>query len=128
MAKLRAVRAQLKAERGEALKSSSQKSFVDPDAKTMKTGEGALMHCYNAQVAASQDGVIMATGVTNKAGDIGQLVPMIEAVRKNTGRRPGAAVADSGYLTEANLKETKQRRQRWLVAVGRERKKPPRWP
>lgn len=128
LAKLRAVREQLEAERGQELKPSSQKSFADPDANMMKTGEGALTYCYNAQAATSEDGVIVATGVTTKARDIGQLVPMVEAVRKNTGRRPGVAVADNGYLTEANLKEMKRRRQRCLVAVGRERKKPSRWP
>ena len=128
LAKLRAVREQLEAERGPELKPSSQKSFADPDANMMKTGEGALTYCYNAQAATSEDGVIVATGVTTKARDIGQLVPMVEAVRKNTGRRPGVAVADTGYLTEANLKEMKRRRQRCLVAVGRERKKPSRWP
>ena len=128
LAKLRAVREQLEAERGQELKTSSQKSFADPDANMMKTGEGALTYCYNAQAATSEDGLIVATGVTTKARDIGQLVPMVEAVRKNTGRRPGVAVADNGYLTEANLKEMKRRRQRCLVAVGRERKQPSRWP
>ena len=128
LAKLRAVREQLEAERGKALKPSSQKSFADPDANMMKTSEGALTYCYNAQAAASEDGVIVATGVTNQARDIGQLVPMVEAVRKNTGHRPGVAVADNGYLTEANLKEMKRRRQRCLVAAGREGKKPSSWP
>jgi hypothetical protein len=128
LAKLRAVREQLEAERGKDLKPSSQKSFADPDANMMKTGEGALTYCYNAQVASSEDGVIVATGVTNKARDIGQLVPMVETVGKNTGRRPGVTIADNGYLTEANLKEMKRRRQRCLVAVGRAGKKPSSWP
>jgi hypothetical protein len=38
------------------------------------------------------------------------------------------AVADNGYLTEANLKEMKHRRQRCLVAAGREGKQPSSWP
>jgi len=128
LAKLRAVREQLEAERGKDLKPSSQKSFADPDANMMKTGDGALTYCYNAQAAASEDGVIVATGVTEKARDIGQLIPMVDEVRKNTGHRPGVAVADNGYLTEANLKEMKRRRQRCLVAAGREGKKPSSWP
>jgi transposase len=128
LAKLRAVREQLEAERGKDLKPSSQKSFADPDANMMKTSDGALTYCYNAQVAASEDGVIVATGVTEKTRDIGQLVPMVDEVRKNTGRRPGVAIADNGYLTEANLKEMKRRRQRCLVAAGREGKRPSGWP
>ncbi len=128
LAKLREVREQLEAERGKELKPSSQKSFADPDANMMKTGEGALTYCYNAQAATSEDGVIVATGVTSKTRDVEQLVPMIEGVRQNTGRRPGVALADNGYLTEANLKEMKRRRQRCLVAVGRAGKKPSSWP
>jgi len=128
LAKLRAVREQLEAERGKDLKPSSQKSFADPDANMMKTSDGALTYCYNAQAAASEDGVIVAAGVTEKTRDIGQLVPMVDEVRKNTGRRPGVAVADNGYLTEANLKEMKRRRQRCLVAAGREGKQPTGWP
>ena len=38
--KLRAVREPLETERGEVLKSSSQKSFADPDANMMMTSEG----------------------------------------------------------------------------------------
>ena len=46
----------------------------------MMTGEGSLHYCYNAQVAASEDGVIVATGVTTSPLDVQQLVPMLEAI------------------------------------------------
>lgn len=126
LAKLREVREQLEAERGKDLKPSSQKSFADPDANMMKGADGALTYCYNAQAATSEDGVIVAATTTEKVRDIEQLVPMVEGVVRNTGRRPGVVLADNGYLTEANLREMKRRRQRCLVAVGREGKKPPR--
>jgi hypothetical protein len=87
VAKLRAVRKQLEAERGSELRPQSQKSFADPDANMMKTGEGSLQYCYNAQVATSEDGIIVAADVTASARDVGQLVPMVEAVKANTGRR-----------------------------------------
>jgi transposase len=124
--KLRAVREQLEAERGEKLKPSSQKSFADPDANMMMTGEGSLQYCYNAQVAVSEDGVIVATGMTDSPLDVQQLVPMVEAVKKTTGRKPEVAVADAGYLSESNLEQLHRKRQRCLVAVrGR---KPRSWP
>ena len=128
VAKLRAVREQLEGERGSELKPSSQKSFADPDANMMMTGEGSLQYCYNAQAATSEDGVILAAEVTTSPRDVDQLVPMVEAVRVNTGCRPGVAVADNGYLSESNLKELRRKRQRCLVAVGREGSKPTRWP
>jgi hypothetical protein len=60
--------------------------------------------------------------------DVGQLVPMVEAVKANTGRRPGIAVADNGYLSESNLAQLGKKRQRCLIAAGREGKKPTGWP
>ncbi len=124
--KLRAVRKQLEAERGETLKASSQKSFADPDANMMMTGEGSLQYCYNAQAATSEDGVIVATGVTTSPLDVQQLVPMVEAIQATTRRKPGVVVADAGYLSEKNLRQLRQKRQRCLVAVSR--KKATKWP
>jgi transposase len=128
VAKLRAVREQLEAERGSELKPKSQKSFADPDANMMLTGEGALQYCFNAQVATSEDGVIVAAEITTSVRDVGQLVPMVEAVTANTGRRPGIVVADNGYLSESNLEQLARQRQRGLLAVGRDGKKAMRWP
>jgi transposase len=128
VAKLRAVRKQLEAERGSELRPKSQKSFADPDANMMLTGEGSLQYCYNAQAATSEDGVIVAAEITTSPRDVGQLVPMVEAVKINTGRRPGMAVADNGYLSESNLEQLGKKRQRCLIAAGREGKKPTSWP
>ena len=119
VAKLRAVREQLEAERGSERKPSSQKSFADPDANMMMTGEGSLQYCYNVQAATSEDGVIVAAETTTSPRDVGQLVPMVEAVKANTGRKPGVAVADNGYLSESNLKELRAKRQRCLWSAGR---------
>jgi transposase len=126
--KLRAVRKQLEAERGSKLEPSSQKSFADPDANMMKTGEGSLAYCYNAQAATSEDGVIVAAEVTTSPNDVQQLVPMVEAVKVSTSRRPGIVVADTGYLSESNLKQLQHQRQGCLVAVGREGQKSTKWP
>jgi hypothetical protein len=90
VAKLRAVREQLKAERGPELKSSSQKSFADPDANMMMTGEGSLQYCYNAQAATSEDGVIVAAEIATSPRDVGQLVLMVEG-RWCTAADPGAS-------------------------------------
>jgi hypothetical protein len=124
--KLRAVRKQLESERGESLKSSSQKSFADPDANMMLTSEGSLQYCYNGQVAANESGVIVANGMTTSPLDVQQLVPLVEAIKDTTGCKPDIVVADAGYLSENNLTQLKKKRQRCLVAVrGRKRT---RWP
>ena len=91
----------------------------------MKT-EGSLQYCYNAQLATSEDGLIVAHELTEKANDYEQLEPMVEAIETNTGQRAGTLLADSGYLSESNLKALERRGQRALIAVrGR---KSSRWP
>ena len=126
--RIRAARAQLEAEKGRKLESRHQKSFADPEANMMKTGEGSLTYCYNAQAATSEDGIVVATELVNTPNDAPELLPMLDAVRANTGQRPEVALADAGYLSEANLQACRRRRQRCLVAVGRETKKPSKWP
>jgi hypothetical protein len=127
-ARIRVACAQLETEKGEKLESQHQKSFADPEANMMKMGDGALGYCYNAQAATSEDGIIVATGLSAAANDVTELMPMIEAVEANTGECPGVALADHGYLSEATLAELDRRGQRCLVAVGRERKKGTHWP
>jgi len=125
---IRAVREQLEQERGEKLEARSQKSFADPDANMMKTGEGSLQYCYNVQAAASEDGILVATGLTTSPSDQGELVPMVEKVKQNTRRCPETVLADKGYLSEKNLEALRRKRQRGLIAVGREGKRPTKWP
>ncbi len=126
--RIRAARAQLEREKGERLEARHQKSFADPEANVMKTGEGSFQYCYNAQAAASEDGILVATGVTSCASDRDELVPMVEAVKETTGRRPERVVADKGYLSEKNLRALRRKRQRALIAVGREGKGSAKWP
>jgi len=125
--KIRAAREKLAAERGEKLEDRHQKSFADLEANMMKTGEGAMQYCYNAQAATSEDGIIVATALSASPADAPQLVPMVDAVRKTTGKRPAVVLADAGYRSEENLSIMRRRRQRCLVAIGRE-KKGARWP
>lgn len=126
--KIRALRAQLEAEKGEKLEGRHQKSFADPDAQMMKTGDGSLQYSYNAQAAVSQDGLIVAAELTREATDFAQLVPMTEAVEKMMGEKPALMVADKGYLSEEVLAKMQTREQRCLVATGREGKSQAKWP
>jgi transposase len=128
VATLRAVRAQLEAERGERLAPQSQKSFADPDAQMMRMGDGALTYAYNAQAAVSTDGIVVASGLTTTVRDTAQLAPMVAAVAANTGERPQMVLADTGYLTEDTLATLRAQGQRCLLAVAREGKAPARWP
>ncbi len=123
--RIRAAREQLEKEKGEKLEATHQKSFADPEANMMKT-EGSLQYCYNAQAATSEDGLIVANDLTEKANDYEQLEPLVEAIEANTGESAGTVLADNGYLSESNLKALERRGQQALIAVrGR---KSSRWP
>ena len=125
--RIRAARAQLEAEKGEKLEDRHQKSFADLDANMMKTGEGSLAYCYNAQAAVSEDGIIVATELSTSPRDDASLVPVLDEIEAMTGEHPEMVLADKGYLTEKSLEAMEKRKQRCLIAVGREGKKP-KWP
>ena len=75
---------------------------------------------YNAQAAV--DGahqIIVAHVLTQSASDHYQLVPLIDGIETNLGRRPKEASADSGYLSEANLQSLANRGIAGYFAMGR---------
>src|SRR4051794_21745340 len=58
----------------------------------------------------------MRAGSTPRAG---QLVPLLDGIQANLGRRPREASADSGYLSEANLASLEARVIKAYIATGR---------
>ena len=83
----------------------AQRNFTDPESRIMRDGvTKSFVQAYNAQAAVdSHAQVIVATGVTQAATDVQQLVPMLEQVHANTGHWPTVASADAGYYSEANV-------------------------
>jgi len=99
----------------------AQRNFTDPESRIMKTPNG-FEQTYNAQAAVDASSqVIVAEGLTNAGNDKQQVVPMTEAIAKNTGRTPRELSADSGYCSEANLEELERRGIRGYVATGRQK-------
>jgi len=97
----------------------AQKNFTDPESRIMKSKEG-FVQAYNGQIAVDAKAqIIVAQGVTQCAADSGQLVPMIDAIEANLGRKPEQASAASGYCSEANLEAMEQRNIDAYVATGR---------
>lgn len=85
-------------------KPKAQRNFTDPDSKIMLTGDGAFHQCYNAQAVVDADHqIIVATELNTNASDVGNLLPMTEQSRTNTGIIPGEVLADAGYSSTANL-------------------------
>src|SRR5580704_5080532 len=99
----------------------AQKNFTDPQSRIMK-GKDGFVQAYNAQAAVDAEAqIIVAQDVTQSAVDCAQLVPMIDAIETNLGRKPEQLSADAGYCSEANLKALESRSIDGYVATGRAR-------
>ena len=100
----------------------AQDNFTDPQSRIMKTADG-FQQGYNAQAAVDEDShVIVATGLTDCAADVHQLLPMIEATMRNTGTAPAMTLADSGYASEDNFAALEAKHLTACVALAREGK------
>lgn len=103
----------------------AQDNFTDPDSRIMKGSEG-YVQAYNGQIAVDEDSqFIVATGLTQQAGDNGQLIPILEEAEKTTGQAPNQVLADAGYKGEENFKQLKRKQIDGYVSLGREGKKAP---
>jgi transposase len=87
----------------------AQRNFTDPESRIMKDGATkSFMQAYNAQAAVdSHAQIIVAAAVTQEANDKKQLLPMLEQVAQNMGRKPEHATADAGYFSEAAVTDPK---------------------
>jgi len=81
---------------------------------------GGFQQSYNTQVAVDgKSRIIVANGVTQSAADVGQLRPLLDGIRTNTGRTPQRVLADAGYASEKSLRSLQRRRIDGYVAQGR---------
>jgi transposase len=144
-ARARAAEAERKAaERAAARKGPGPvRNITDPDSRLMPVRGGGFIQGYNTQNVPSQDGLVIATELTDDPTDMAWLEPMLAAAedaaaligahrpaaspRPDPGRQDqdggpgggiGLALADAGYCSEANLTCPGPDR---LIAVGKRR-------
>ncbi len=84
-------------------------SRTDEDSRFLRERKGFALG-YTATIAVSEDHLIVAQQVSQASTDNGLLVPMVEAVERECGERPGQALADSGFFSQENLEEMERRR------------------
>lgn len=83
---------------------SDKASITDSDSCIMKTRTGYIQG-YNAQIAVNCDSqVIVATDLTRDHNDKNQLVPMMNEIKKNTGKLPKRGVMNAGYGNDMVMK------------------------
>jgi transposase len=86
-------------------KGKDQYNFTDPESRIMKGADG-FVQAYNAQAVVEPNlQLIVGQTVTQAANDREQLLPMMEVVEQQSGQRPAAVLADSGYCSEKNLEQ-----------------------
>jgi transposase len=110
------------------------RNLTDPDSRLMPVRGGGFIQGYNAQNVTSEDGLIIATGLTDDTTDCQWFEPMLRAAEDAAAliaaHRPAASggqdhdggiglmLADAGYCSEANLTCAGPDR---LIAVGKRR-------
>jgi transposase len=137
-AKLEAARERAaEAQRTAAGEPGPVRNITDPDSRLMPTRSGFIQG-YNTQNVTSQDGLVIATELTDDPADMAWYEPMMDKaeqaaalIEANRPARPegaaepdgspggiGQALADAGYCSEANLTCDGPDR---LIAVGKRR-------
>ena len=84
-------------------------SATDAEARLMKTGEGTVRLCYNAQVVVDNRQLIVAADVGNEVDDRISLAPMLEQAERQLSSGLGVIVADGGYYSGRNMKYAQER-------------------
>jgi transposase len=81
----------------------AQRNFTDGDSRIMPSG-GGFIAGYNGQIAVdAAHQIIVAQRLVTNPADFAALVPLVDQVRANLGRKPREVSGDSGFATEANL-------------------------
>jgi len=95
----------------ERLKKSGLKklSRTDEDARFLRQRGDKFVLGYSAEIAVSDDHLIVAQRVTQNVTDNESLQPMVDQVEQRCGTPPGAALADSGFFSINNLNQMEHR-------------------
>lgn len=103
-------------------KGTAQRNFTDPDSRIMMK-HGAFVQAYNAQIVVdAEHQIILAHGVGNQAPDVEYFIPMVERLVGQVPIESGTTLlADSGYISNGNVRFAEARCVDALIAVGRDR-------
>src|SRR5258708_4659546 len=92
---------------GRPKKGGKQVWLTDPESGFLRTARGWELG-YTADLAVSDDHLIVAARVTQNATDNASLVPMVEEVERQCGARAEKVTADSGFFSGQALRMMKQ--------------------
>jgi transposase len=84
-------------------------SRTDEDARFLRQRGDKFVLGYSAEIAVSDDHLIVAQRVTQNATDNASLEPMVDQVEQRCGAPPEQTLADSGFFSIDNLEKMEQR-------------------
>jgi transposase len=102
----------------------AQRNFTDPESRIMPDGshKGSFVQAFNAQIAVdSAVQIIVAAEITQESNDKRQLASMLQRVERNTGSKPTAASADTGYFSAEQVTDERVEGIDLYVAVGKQK-------
>ena len=81
-------------------------SVSEPEARIMKHGDHALAPSYNAQISTdAEQKIIVGAQLNQCSSDAQSLMPALEAIAGNLGRKPAQVVVDGGFTNRDNIVE-----------------------
>ncbi|MFC9693017.1 transposase, partial [Kribbella sp. NPDC056951] len=94
--------------RRRATTAAPEANITDPESRKMATRNGGFVQGFNAQIAVTDDHLILATKLTQDGNDYHCFEPMMNAAvtaTQHIGRAGelGTVLADAGYWSEPNL-------------------------
>lgn len=81
-------------------------NLTDPDSRLMHTASGGAVQGYNAQVAVSDDHVVLAVHLSQEVNDLRCLAPTLAVATEHAtalGKDIELLLADAGYFSQENL-------------------------
>jgi transposase len=96
---------------------------ADPEARLMKTGEGTVRPCYNAQVVVDNHQLIVAADVGTNEDDHVAFAPMVDQAEERLSAPLGAITMDGGYYSGRNLKYAQAGHRDIYIPKGRDSNK-----
>lgn len=79
-------------------------SLNEPEARLMKHGDNAIAPSYNAQISTEAGNkIVVGAHLSQCSSDAQSLIPGVEEVVKNAGKKPEQVVVDGGYTNRENI-------------------------
>ena len=97
-----------------------QYNFTDPESRIMKTSKG-FDQCFNGQAAVNDDMIIVGAYSNSHGNDKQEFIPTIKSVPEELSKEISTAVADTGYFSEKNIADCKQKNIEPIISTAREK-------